>query len=70
MIEDEDFHLTDGERNSQIWARLNKHFEKQLETLRAKNDGPLSHDDTLALRGQIRNLRAVIALGDEPPHDG
>ena len=67
----EDFALTDGERNSAFWLRLKKHFENQLETLRRKNDGALSHDETMTLRGQIRFLKATLALGDEkPPHDG
>lgn len=66
-----EFILTDGERRHPLWLRLKAHFEEKMLEARGKNDGPLSEADTATLRGQIKCLKGLIALGDEmPPQDG
>ena len=66
MIEpDPPFELTEGERASALWLRLSAHMEKRRAQLRAKNDDiELSDARTAALRGQIKCLSGLIALGD------
>lgn len=59
------FMLTDGEKLSVGWARLEKHMRDRLEKLRVKNDAPQSESDTAVLRGQIRELKYLISLGED-----
>lgn len=66
-ITDNDFTLSDGERHHPLWVRLSAHLTQKVNNLRAQNDGPLSQDQTATMRGQINALKAIIALGDEPP---
>lgn len=61
------FELSDGERRNQLWLKLKAHFEESLRVLRCKNDELLSADETAAIRGQIKCLRGIIRLGDDPP---
>lgn len=62
------FSLSDGERSHPLWARLRAHFEECLSKLRAENDNDkLSEQQTASLRGQIRRLKAIIAMGEAPP---
>jgi hypothetical protein len=72
MIEDgvSSFLLSDGERSHPLWVRLRAHLESRLALLRAKNDGALTEYETATLRGQIKCLKGLIALGDNPPIDG
>lgn len=64
------FELTSGERHSPLWARLKEHLEARLHQARSKNDGIQSEQSTADLRGEIRTLKGLIALGTEPPIDG
>ncbi len=64
---DSPFTLTDGERHHPLWVRLSAHLSERLAQLRGKNDGPMTQDETLTLRGQIQCLKGIIALGNEPP---
>ncbi len=64
------FTLTDAERNSPIWHRLVGHLTDRLHLLRARNDGRLNEYETATLRGQISELKTLIALGDEPLPQG
>lgn len=64
------FALTEAERRNPLWLKLVGHFEQRLRDLRGKNDGPLDPAETASIRGQIQTLKSIIALGDEPPHDG
>lgn len=68
---DQPFTLTEGEKSSPLWVRLKAHLETKLRDARGKNDGPQSEQDTAMIRGQIRTLKALLALDDEsPPLDG
>lgn len=63
----ESFELTNGEKLSPVWLRLKAHLEEELQLCRLKNDHPRKEDETAALRGDIRRLKALIALGDDRP---
>ena len=45
--------LAPHETRSALWLKLQAHLTAQLVTLRQKNDGALSHEDTTRLRGRI-----------------
>lgn len=62
-----DFSLSDGERHHPLWAKLSAHFTERLRELRGKNDGALNEMETATIRGQIKCLKGILALGDEPP---
>ena len=55
--------LTDFERQSKIWLKLQAHFEKRLELLRVTNDSSKTHLETEKLRGGISEVKALLALG-------
>ena len=65
-----EFTLTEGERRHPLWLRLSAYFELRLRDARGKNDGPLNELETAALRGQIKLLKGLIALGHDSPSDG
>jgi hypothetical protein len=67
---DPPFALSEGERAHPLWKRLEAHFRKRLSDKRGKNDGPLSYEETLTLRGHIECLKGILQLGEEPPQDG
>ncbi len=63
-----DFFLSKEERESPVWQSLKARLEKKLTSLREKNDDQkLTDMQTATLRGHIDCLKAVIALGNEPP---
>jgi hypothetical protein len=68
MTDPEEFKLTAAERFSSTWARISEHLEARLAECRRKNDGNLSFDETTKLRGQIKELQYLLAVGipDEP----
>lgn len=61
--------LTPGDRQSAVWQKLKKYIDAQLEQLRKRNDGPLTNERTLELRGQIRALKALLSLGTDAPRE-
>lgn len=63
----EDFVLSDGEKMHPLWRRLKAHLETQLQSLRVRNDRELTEMQTATLRGHIKALREIIALGDDRP---
>lgn len=63
-----EFELTEGERSHPLWARLKGHLQTKLGELRRKNDDTsLDAVGTALLRGQIKCLNNLIALGDVRP---
>lgn len=58
--------LHQGERMSPLLAKLVEGWKDELATLRAQNDGPLDAERTATLRGRITQIKACIALADEP----
>ena len=64
----EDSFLATEERTSPVWLSLKDRLEKKLAELRLQNDHPkLTDVETATLRGHIQCLKAVLALGNEPP---
>ena len=47
---------------SPTWLRLKEHYEARLAALRIKNDGRLSLEDTARARGQIFEVKQILAL--------
>ena len=65
------FRLSPGERDSALWQTFTAYLAERLERTRFKNDQPQSETETGLLRGEIRCLRSLLALGgDRPPADG
>lgn len=63
-----DFHLTDDERSSAVWQSLRGRLEEMLAKKRVENDNPdLTDVETATLRGHLACLKAILALGKEPP---
>lgn len=60
---DPPFALTDEDRQSPLWRRLEAHFTDKLARLRVQNDAALTEQQTSALRGRIDTLKAIINLG-------
>ena len=65
------FELSDGEKMHPLWARLKAQFQNQLQVLRVKNDSSkLTEHETAEIRGHIKCLKAIIAVGDDRPLTG
>jgi hypothetical protein len=60
--------LTPAEKTNPLLRVLVDGWTEELRVLRARNDGPLSMEETSRLRGQIAQLKAHIALADEAPN--
>ena len=58
--------LSDGERISAVWLKIEAHLKAKLEMLRVKNDGALSAEDTARLRGRIMEVKSLLELGEKP----
>ncbi|MEN6400862.1 MAG: hypothetical protein ABFD94_02860 [Armatimonadia bacterium] len=59
--------LQQHETRSALWLKLQAHMSEQLDVLRRKNDGLLSHEDTQRLRGRIAQLKEILALSETEP---
>lgn len=56
-----------SDRQSPTWRKLKTHFEQRLHELRAKNDNDLDAIATARVRGAIREVTYLLALGDQDP---
>ena len=65
MIHDR-FKLEPQERTNPLWVRLERHMQQTLAELRALNDTSLPPERTEKIRGRIEQLKALLALADEP----
>lgn len=61
----EAFALTNQERDSALWKKLEAHLQGRLETLRKQNDQDLSPDETARQRGRIAAVKELIGYGQE-----
>jgi len=60
--------LTTDEIRSQTWVRLEELLTGELGRLRSMNDDPsLTDIQTATLRGRIKQLKLILAMGDETP---
>lgn len=61
----ESFELSDGDRVSSLWKRIEQHLQGRLANLREGNDKPVDEATTAYNRGRIAMVKEVIALGHE-----
>lgn len=62
------FTLSESERRSSLWLRLSSYMTERRAILRGKNDDDnLTPTQTASIRGQLKCLKGLIELGDEPP---
>ena len=50
------------EAYSQTWQDVKRYAEERIAELRIKLEGPLSNDDTLTIRAQLKELRLLLEL--------
>lgn len=62
-----DFQLTPHDKSTSLWLRLSTHLTEMLAEARTKNDSEMTEQQTAALRGRIKCLKSIIALGDDRP---
>ena len=62
----EKFRLAPHERANPLWVSLERHMQEELAKFRALNDTSLPPERTEHLRGRITQLKALLALADEP----
>ncbi|MEY2854649.1 MAG: hypothetical protein RL030_1781 [Pseudomonadota bacterium] len=60
-----DFRLSAGERSDPLWSRLSAYYTERLANLRMQNDTTKTPEQTEKLRGQISEVIALLALGNE-----
>jgi hypothetical protein len=65
-----DFQLTEHDKAQGLWLRLAAHLADRLADARLRNDAALSEPETAALRGEIRCLKRLLALGADRPMTG
>lgn len=58
--------LNQHDLQSAAWAKLRKHMEARLQALRIKNDTDLDPVATARVRGEIKNLKNLLALENKP----
>lgn len=61
-----DFTLTNQERDSALWKRLNAHIESRLDMMRKQNDASMLDHETERLRGRIAFAKELQALNNTP----
>lgn len=62
-----DFQLSEHDKAQGLWLRLRAHLEDRLALARIRNDTLLTEYETALLRGEIRCLKGLIALGNDRP---
>ena len=59
--------LTAEDLRQPVWHKIKRHLEGEIDRLRTKNDDSdavMTHDDTLALRAEIRAVKKLLRLGE------
>lgn len=59
--------LTESDIQTLVWKKLEQYLNARLETLRARNDGNLTSDETAKLRGRIAEVKATLDLAKPSP---
>ena len=62
-----DFRLTPDDKATALWVRLKAHLDECLMLARIRNDRALTEMETAWLRGEIKTLKRILALGDVRP---
>lgn len=68
MTERPDFRITEQERMTPLWKKLDAFLVHRLNSARERNDGNLDAVETAKLRGQIAEIKALLDLAKERPH--
>lgn len=58
--------LTNADVHTAIWKRLEAHLTERLASLRTRNDGNLTQEETAKLRGRIAEIKAFLDLAASP----
>lgn len=67
-MSDEKFRLTEVQKRHPLWLDLKTWALSEIETLRMRFEKQdMTTEKTAELRGQIRSLRNLLLLEDEPP---
>lgn len=59
--------LTEADKLSALWRKLEPYLQDRLDACRKQNDGDLSPEQTAKLRGRIATLREILALANAGP---
>lgn len=51
------------DRGSATWMRISGYISKELDELQSRNEQPIDEIQTATIRGEIKALRALLALG-------
>ncbi len=54
--------LTEADKLSALWQKLEPYLEERISTLRAQNDGELDQLATARLRGRLAELKLILSL--------
>lgn len=57
--------LSELEKQSAVWKRLEAHLQETLISLRKQNDGDLDEMATARLRGRISAMKTILAFGED-----
>lgn len=56
--------ITEADRRSPVWRKIEKHIEARMTELRGNNDAiSLAERDTAVIRGRLAELKNLLALG-------
>jgi hypothetical protein len=67
MSDREPFRLSDHDKATSLWLRFKSHLLDRLVDARVRNDSAMGEYETASLRGEIKCLKRIIALGDARP---
>lgn len=62
-----EFTLTEDERHTALWLRLEAHLSTRLVRARNFLESDLDERQTVARRSEINCLKQIIRLGEGPP---
>ncbi len=62
--------LTDSDRQSPVWIKIETELRKRLDALRVQNDKELSLSDTSMLRGRIAELKRMLGFNRPSIEEG
>jgi len=63
----DEFQLEYADKVSPLWTKLARHLTTRLELARWHLEKALPEDETNRVRGQIRELKAILSLQDDQP---
>lgn len=56
--------LTEADKLSALWRKLEPYLQDRLDACRKQNDGDLSPEQTHRLRGEIAAYKRILALAN------